>query len=205
MRRTLSGWARSHIYWPREALGIQLKPFSLGHYLILTYVESPFISGTEIDEGDFLLALHICSKSYEENLDWLFWTDWEDHISEDFKKREVGTDEYFKALELFQDYIRESIASPEHITGDQEDRIRCGAPWVQTMKIKLMNHLHMTESEVMNQWIRKSQYDWFSIIEQNDPAKFRLKNDNDFEIDDIQPLTPEEIEKIKEELTKNGE
>jgi hypothetical protein len=193
MKRTVQSWARCQIFRPREVLGIPLRPFSLGHFLILAHSESPFIFGGPIGDGDFIFAVNICSRTYEQCLEWIYWRDFESEATDDFVKKDVTHDQYEQALEFFRDYLTEALHPPPYVATNDGDPTRAGAPWVQTMKVSLMKNLHMTESQILDQWLLKSQYDWFSILEQNDPKKFRLKNESDFDADEMPTLTKEQM------------
>jgi len=55
---------------PPEIFGRRLRPFSAGHVLVLSALESPYVSGTEgaaVTFEDLVRALYVCSHTFEEN------------------------------------------------------------------------------------------------------------------------------------------
>src|SRR5688572_30214618 len=65
---------------PHQVLGLELLPFSIGHFILLQKHGSVFVSqdGGEPEISDLLLTVLICSQTYEEAKKslrsiWLFW------------------------------------------------------------------------------------------------------------------------------------
>jgi hypothetical protein len=193
MLRTHTNWAKALIFRPREILGTVMEPFSLGHYIILTYIESPFIFGGNVDPGDLYVAVEICSRKYKESERMLLWKDWESMILKKIVEKGITSDEFDAAKDLFIHYLVEAIEPPDYITSAGKEKSQAGAPWPQQMRCSLQKNLGLSESEILDQWLKKSQYDWFSLLEQEDPKKFRLKNESDIDADEMPHLTQEEI------------
>jgi hypothetical protein len=53
-------------------LGLELRPFCLGHYFLMEKYKCAFISevGGEVGFSDLLIGLLICSRTYEEFLEF---------------------------------------------------------------------------------------------------------------------------------------
>lgn len=49
---------------PPVILGLRLRPYTLGHELLLHKVESPFVAGTEFGFADLAIAVLICSQDF---------------------------------------------------------------------------------------------------------------------------------------------
>jgi hypothetical protein len=50
-----------------RCIGLPLKPFSLGHLLLLRHLDSAFVTGGQKTYNDFLTAVFVCAHSWEEN------------------------------------------------------------------------------------------------------------------------------------------
>ena len=56
---------------PNPALGVPLRPLTVGHHAILTALRSPFLHGGAPTLDDCLLAIGICSRSFPEARAWI--------------------------------------------------------------------------------------------------------------------------------------
>ena len=63
-----SVWIKSALVEPLRILGVQLRPFSAWHALILTAFDSPFVCGGEPVIGDLVMALLVCRDGYADKL-----------------------------------------------------------------------------------------------------------------------------------------
>jgi hypothetical protein len=206
MQKVLSVWSESQIFRPREVYGCRLKPFSLGHFLLLTYAESPFIlGGKAIEQQDLFLLIALCRRDFENGFEFLHREDWSEEQNDFCAAVEESATTFEDAVKFLTDYIDEAVKQPETVTDADGEPGRTGAPWVQTMKVSLMKNLHLTESEVMNRWLQRNIYDWFSIMEMNDPKKFRLKNEGDFEMEELPLMSEDEMKKQFEAMQKGSD
>jgi len=57
--------ARAALPAPTKVCGIPLRPYSLGHELLLVAEASPFLTGGGVFPGDLLTAIWICSSTFE--------------------------------------------------------------------------------------------------------------------------------------------
>lgn len=62
---------QSVIAQPPVILTRRLRPFSVGHFTLLRALDSPFALGGTVHLKDALLALEICSRSFEDARAWL--------------------------------------------------------------------------------------------------------------------------------------
>lgn len=149
---------------PRTILGLRLRPFSLGHVLLLHRVKSAFLVHTEgaPTYEDLALSVLICSQTYEENLETFndpslpeFMRRWHDRITGadsiwcklGFRKARL-IDLAQKCSE-FTDYIRDGSRIPDYDfnPGDFQEM---ACPSVEIIKVTLMRDMHFSEREIMD-------------------------------------------------------
>lgn len=149
-----------------EILGVRLRPFSLGHVILLHRIESPFIRGWDATNppnfDDLALAVLLCSESYEVGLEILenpnlpkilhHWANqltgldrWSVRLG--FRKA-TPLDFPTVAIE-FSDYIdaHSKIPNYEFNPGDFKE-IHC--PEVQLVKVSLMREMHIPEAVLLD-------------------------------------------------------
>lgn len=54
-----------------RVVGVKLRPFSLGHSLLLDAVGSPFVRGGLPTDADFAMVLMLCSVSFDKGREWV--------------------------------------------------------------------------------------------------------------------------------------
>lgn len=147
---------------PHRVLGLELLPFSIGHFILLQKHESVFVSqsGGTIGIEDLLLAVLICSQSYEDakkslTSRWLKWFvkywGWRSRKLNIFEEAK-GLKEYMAELEKTPDVVRSESK------GDGG-----GMPWICTLRVFLMADLHMTNAEIMDYPLVLAQWDFYAF------------------------------------------
>jgi hypothetical protein len=61
-----SPWFQALMVTPPTICGVQLRPFSIGHEMILSELASPYAVGGPVTDADLLLALQLCSRTVAE-------------------------------------------------------------------------------------------------------------------------------------------
>lgn len=141
---------------PVTLLGLRLKPFSLGHVILLHRIESAFVAGGVPTYDDLASSVLICSQTYGEALasfndpdlskfmrtwhDKLTWRGW-------FKKRAVI--DLAEKSKAFSDYVRDGSKVPYYSFSESDVKESKQEP-VQSVKIALMTKTTLTESELMD-------------------------------------------------------
>lgn len=157
--------------------GVQLRPFCLGHYVILRQFQSPISAEQEVAvtrmAGCYWLfhALLVCAQSYEDNLAMLGDPKRFDETVEQFNKHiinhinsEPGWNLDAK-LRLFKDYINYFMEMPYFDEkGPQEAEAPSGIDWVQNLFVAFKK-MGYNESEILNMNMRKLLYEWTSEAE----------------------------------------
>jgi hypothetical protein len=157
--------------------GIELKPFCLGHYLLLERSGNPFISPTpepaSINENTYFLfhALLVCALSFEDNIKIL---------EDDMGYKELA-DKFLKNLtdivnvkkdwniiinvKLFEKYMRYYMDMPLYTEENQaEAGVPSGTDWKQTIFI-VFKKLGYSDTEILNMNFKKLFYEWSSVAE----------------------------------------
>jgi len=161
-------------------LGLTLKPFSLGHYILMKRFGCAYAAEGEskLDFGDFLLGLIICSKTYEENVEFwnappvAFWSleniksfgvawymskragrvFWDVYSWGKQLKRLIKKDKRFNifaSIERFNKYITDGQKLPLFFELDSKSA-PSNAHWSTSLKITMMGEIGYTESQVYN-------------------------------------------------------
>lgn len=106
---------RAAIPEPVTVLGRRLKPYSLGHQILLERVRSPILAGSAFTFGDLLVAVSICSRDFNGAVKWL-----EDGGTASLKwwgfkvwlGIHLGTANLARALQTFRTYLRNGSLCP---------------------------------------------------------------------------------------------
>jgi hypothetical protein len=159
--------------------GVKLRPFCLGHYLILRHLKNPVISEDIKDvngiEGIYwiLHAIVVCALTYEQNLELLQddnkLKETFEGFCENFIKlidTETGWNIHQK-LTLFKQYLAYHFSIPMYEEEIKDEAKPTGIDWTQGIYTILKQDLGYTESEILNMAMRKLFYEWCSIGERN--------------------------------------
>jgi len=156
---------------PVQILGLEMRPFSLGHWLLLARFENGFLTGN-VKLDDVILAVLICSMTFEEACVFMAAADRDEQIrvwSEKVKlqlKLAGETLNVSAKAELFSTYFKEGSKIPAYQYTDTGTSA-VGCPWTQVLKVTLMSELGMSETEVLNRSLRLSWWDYLSWRELN--------------------------------------
>ena len=147
---------------PRTVLGLRLKPFSLGHVILLNRIESAFVTGGVPDYNDLAASVFICALTFEDALASFDDPD-RDRVMRLWHDRITGADRWSVRLgwrkpklvdladgcRLFSDYLTEHSKVPKY-SFNAEDFREMECPQVQVVKMTLMRDLHIPEAELLN-------------------------------------------------------
>ena len=169
--------------------GVRLRPFSLGHYIILESLGNPLIAekAQEMPITDtlawFFSALLVCAATYEDNL--LILNDDVEHkrlfkeFSENVMKNmeaEPGWN-IFGKLKLFREYIDHYFSVPiyneEH---ESKAKSPSGGDWRTTILLTFKKFGY-SETEILNMSFKKLFYIWCSFAESEGAIKIWNKMD----------------------------
>jgi hypothetical protein len=100
---------------PPVVLGRTLRPFTIGHSLILQALGHPLIRGEPLSPFDCLQAIHVCTRTFAEARDWMWSIDGEPETA-------VEGPRVFDALKvsrLLEQYYRHAVEAPEILMDEQ--------------------------------------------------------------------------------------
>jgi len=151
---------------PYRILGLRLKPFSLGHYLLLQRFDCAFVrdDGGAVDRSDLILGVLVCSMSYSE---FTKFVDQKNFLREVAKwGKKMGFDtvvNWQKPAKLFQAYLKAGVPEPDYISLEPLESV--GAGWTQNLKITLMTRLGHTEAEALDMPLSCALADYYKLAE----------------------------------------
>ena len=147
---------------PVTILGQELRPFSLGHYLLLNRLDCAFLSDDkEPLLGDLLLGLLVCANTFETSQDILRRAD----LGDDIK---AWADE---KAQLFSDYLSAAMEVPKFWTSGEASGAKAGAPWPQLVRTRLLSEGGLTADDIMNQPLGQTWWDYLALNEQKGALK----------------------------------
>lgn len=172
---------------------MELRPFSLGHYVILEQVKSPFISsdpdnaiGMEDGSAHFLFCLLICSLTFEECLKVLddrklflkLIKKVEKNLLKSMKKDRDWN--LFYKVGMFKEYIRFFTEMPVFQVEENSPSVPSGIDWKQNLFTIARNEWGYTDSEILNMPMRRLFFEWCSYAEKN--GAIRVQNADELEL-----------------------
>lgn len=162
---------------PYRVLGLRLRPFSLGHYLLLQRFGCSFIQeeAGEASLEDLILGVLICSMTHREFLQFIEQKNFLKQVGDWGKK--FGLSDYKPKAELFLEYLKQGLHEPDYISLKPTDGDR--SDWAQNLKITLMTRLNYNEEQALNLPLSQALSDYYKLAESE--GHIRL-------------LTPEDIE-----------
>ena len=166
--------------------GVVLRPFSLGHFLILRQLGSPMNIEREIpadlsaEDGIYYLfhALLVCSMTYEDNL--VILRDDQEFIKlgnqfSDNLLKNMASDKTWNIMskfQLFKKYMSYFMDGPlwEEL-GKPSKETPSGSDWCQGLCSVLKMHFNYTDAEILNMSFRQALYLWASYAEEQGAIK----------------------------------
>lgn len=154
---------------PRTVGGIVLRPFCLGHHLLMRKVGLPFAGNSEADCGpeDIIVGVIICGMTYERAL--LAITECRlPKLIRSWRRRMLGWWIHgrptMEDIELgFRAYLKEGYTMPP-VWSYPAGGISMTAPWEVLLKTKLMSY-GLTERDVLTGYLPSRWYEYFAALE----------------------------------------
>lgn len=159
----IADYPQASVPEPVQVLGLELKPFCLGHALHLERFGSAFgNAATAIvpELGDLVLAVIICAHSYEGFLEFIRADDWRQQIAE--WARACGPFDVAEKSRLLQAYILTASQQPAVVF--ESEGQPSGAHWIQSVKVTLIE-LGYTPGEAMNLPLAQAFHDFYKSAE----------------------------------------
>lgn len=175
-------------------LGIRLRPFSLGHLILLKRIESPFVCESKegkIELADLMCAVMICRMTFEDALDHLtivnqgdeetqkLFSEWGAMVGRAGATLEGECErflEYVASGSKAPEIVRQVEAMPEGAATSK------GIPSWQTAFAGLLSQTTLTESEILNRPLARSYMDYLTLqVMKSDSLRFKNESDADLE------------------------
>lgn len=186
------GYAQATIPEPYRILGLRLRPFSLGHWLLMQRFNCAFIGTEATDKSDLLTGVLICSMRYQEFLQFIEQKDFHKQIIKWGKR--VGMLDLDDRGKLFQTYLKDSLSEPAYV------ELRPGGDgvgdWAQNLKITLMTRLGYTELEALDMPLSKALADYYKLAESDGFLRLltaedlEMQKQNDEALNKMEALCP---------------
>jgi len=164
--------------------GLQLEPFSIGHYIILSRYNSPFVScEQEISTaGDLLFAIAVCCRTFEQAISFvrneeeakLWMEEYAAKIVSECEKENVVIDWQAKMVD-FMFYIKEHLNKPTVIDrnhGITSTEQPSGMNFHQSLIITLTSKGGYTYSQTMNAPYSQALFDYYAVAEKEGAVRF---------------------------------
>lgn len=158
-----------------RCLGVVVKPFCIGHLLILRAMENRFASSEFPAYEDLISAAFVCAHSWEENQKllrarlrrWLFLKVW-GLLAGKFNVAQ-------ETIQLFA-YIQKCVEIPETKKSSGSVVRYLFSDW-ETRVLSHLKSIGYTESEALNMPIGKANFLFVSHLEESGKMEFQSKRD----------------------------
>jgi len=139
---------------PPVLLGRKLKPFCCGHAVILASLESPFIVSGKVTPEELIVAVWVCSQTFEEGRDKIL--NGGDVLRVECEKwgGEIGGFDFSKAVVDFERYLTDYTKAPERWKTKASKEAR--APWPLVVATTIMHEFPVSESDAWNMPLPKA-------------------------------------------------
>ena len=159
---------------PPRCLGLRLRPYSLGHDIILTALDNALLQGKR-DINDLLIAVFICAQPHEAWSKWCgsFWLPVFLRVWGLFLRR----CNWIESFAIFEDYLQQGRSCPEVNVPVRDQRNSPATPWQQRLKLFLVMKMGLTEADALARPLALSHEDWCAAGEME--GVLNLLNDHD--------------------------
>ena len=168
---------------------IELKPFSLGHILLLERFKNPLIATTEAEYDItnglyyFFHALLVCSMNYDENIRVMNDTETFENVKKQLEsaveanmKSDPHWNIYYKVAE-FKSYMTYYLDMPKYTYENKRSKSSpSGLDWKQNLFITFKK-MGYKESEILNMNMKRIFYEWATEAENSGNIKVLGKQD----------------------------
>lgn len=155
---------------PVRVLGLELKPFSIGHYITLKRFGSGFVDEKQRDgtAEEIIFAAVVCHFTYEAFYEFI--------RQKDFLKQlralgnRVGVFDRKEKAELLKDYISAASKMPG-FSFEDENSSNTGAHWAHSVLAGAVSHCGYSQTEALNAPLQKVLWDFLKHAESNGVIK----------------------------------
>lgn len=152
---------------PWQILGVQLKPLSLHHCLLMQRFNVAFVSHKEqpVTEADVVTGILICSRHWEDGEfeQWAHTKKARIHIAKWGAK--VGQSNLLEKANLFKQYVDEHSEEPAFWQTSQVGGRSTGANWIQCVLLVLTGQCNYSRQEALRAPLPQALSDYFRYAE----------------------------------------
>ena len=172
-----ASYIKAAIPEPHVILGRKLRPFCIGHYLILSRFDCAYVSETSANASreDLIFAVLVCSMRPKDFMAFVE-DDGAEKAVKDWGKK-VGVFDFKEKSDAFQNYLAEHSQMPAFWI--EQDGQRSGAHWTQSVLLCLTSQLGYTREEAEEMPLTQAFHDYLKHAENNGAVRL---------------MTPEELE-----------
>jgi hypothetical protein len=183
---------------PCAVMGTALKPFSLGHHLLLQKVESRFtdflfdwhkpdqreaaiLAARSASADELAIAVFICAASYRDTLAAINDGEWSSSFDAWLKKLKPRwynrtPFNHNAQAEAFAEYISLGYSRPPVHRHESAYGISLSSPWELLLKCRLVR-AGFSEIDVLEKYLPAAWYEYFTLIEiQQSETCLQVKN-----------------------------
>jgi hypothetical protein len=155
-----------------QVFGILLRPFSLGHHLILSRFESPIVCGGEAGIDDVLFAVWVCGHTYEDAIERLA-TGYVAHEIKRWRRimrrrqwyglRPLAFSQFIEKTKLLREHVESACKIPNLFSSEGGKGV--GSPTMQVLRVTLQRELHLSDTEILNRPLSQCWWDLATLAE----------------------------------------
>ena len=145
-----------HVPETVRVLGLPLRPFSLGHVILLHRIESSFVTGGAPTFEDLAASVMVCAQTYREAIQSFtdpdldkFMRRWHERLTRTRWLRRRRPLDFVGNCKAFAEYIQAGSKIPDYAF-DADDMREVNCPSVQQVKIALMSDMGFSEAELLD-------------------------------------------------------
>lgn len=163
-----------------SCIGIELRPFSLGHRILLHSLASPFVAdAAPVTPANLMVAVQVCARTWEDGLILCRDTHESDRAVGAMLRKQARDLEWQKHADHFAQYLGEGSRVPNFTMPGPSGGTRW-TPWEQSMRICLMRELGLSESDVMNRPLVLSWWDYLTVKEEEGTLTISTQDEQEF-------------------------
>lgn len=150
---------------PYQILGLRLKPFCLGHFILMRRFQVAFASddSTNAELSDLIMACLICSRDYADFLTYIDTPQFAEDVKSWGKQIGMGF-ELPERVQMFNSYMADAFAQPTVIYEGEPSE--SGAHWSHVLKCSLVS-MGYSEREALNMPLPQAFSDFYRHAESN--------------------------------------
>lgn len=158
---------------PVAVLGVRLRPFSLGHVLLLNRFGNAFGTGEKPALDDLIQAVVICSQDFSAALEDMDNPDLPAHVAR--WQRKLAPRNWFglrraglgfdprRAIADFAAYVTAGSSFPLFFVNHERQGDAIPIPLVQSVKVALQSKMGFSEAEILDRPWGLCLWDYFTI------------------------------------------